>query len=222
MKKSALKSISPVTHDTNHYVFERPDDFEFEPGQATHMALDQDGWRDEDRPFTFTSRPDAEDLEFVIKSYPDHDGVTERLPNLQPGDTVLMEPPAGAITDHGPGVFLAAGAGVTPFIAILRKHDREGAMEGCTLIFSNKTEKDIILRNEWEGMDGLETHFVLTDEKVEGLHHGQIDKAYLKEQVESFDRTFYICGPQGFVDDMRDMLKELGADGDKIITEEGW
>lgn len=32
----------------------------------------------------------------------------------------------GAINDHGPGVFLAAAAGITPFIPILKKHQREG------------------------------------------------------------------------------------------------
>ena len=75
--KLTLKSIAPVTHDTWHLVFDRPEGFAFEPGQATHWALDKDGWRDEDRPFTMTSHPEAEIVEFVIKSYPDHDGVTE-------------------------------------------------------------------------------------------------------------------------------------------------
>lgn len=220
--KIALKSISPVTHDTHRYVFERPDGLEFEPGQATHMALDQEGWREEDRPFTFTSLPGDPDLEFVIKSYPDHDGVTDRLPNLSPGDQVLIEPPAGAITDQGAGVFLAAGAGVTPFIAILRRRAREGALSGCSLIFSNKSEKDIILREEWDRMTELETHFVLTDEKAAGMHHGKIDRDYLKDHIEDLNRMFYICGPQGFVDDMRDALKELGAEDDNIVTEDGW
>ena len=42
-----LTSIAPVTHDTWHLTFDHPKGFQFEPGQATHWALDEDGWRDQ-------------------------------------------------------------------------------------------------------------------------------------------------------------------------------
>lgn len=216
-----LKDVVPLTHDTKRYIFSRPEGLDFEPGQATELAIDAEGWRDEARPFTFTSQPDDHDLEFTIKSYPSHDGVTEKLAELTAGATAKVEAPFGAIRDHGPGVFLAAGAGITPFIPILRKHDRAGHMD-CKLIFSNKTEADIIMRGEWEAMQGLETVFTVTDEKVDGLEHGKIDKEFLQKHVSDFEQTFYLCGPGGFVDDVRDALKALGAEEDKIITEEGW
>jgi ferredoxin-NADP reductase len=185
------------------------------------MTLLKDGWRDEGRPFTFTSLPDEDALEFVIKSYPDHDGVTEQLAKLEAGDTVEIVEPFGAISDHGPGVFIAAGAGITPFIPILEKHDSSGKMD-CTLIFTNETPADIILRDKWEKMEGLKTIFTVTDGSADGLLSEKVDKAFLKKHLNRFDQTFYLCGPQGFVDDVRDALKDLGADQDKIITEEGW
>ena len=143
-----LKIKEQLTPDTHRYVFTKPEGIAFKPGQATEMTLMKDGWRDEGRPFTFTSLPDEDALEFVIKSYPDHDGVTEQLAKLVPGDTVEIVEPFGAITDHGPGVFIAAGAGITPFVSILDKHAAKGAMD-CTLIFTNATEADIILREKW-------------------------------------------------------------------------
>ena len=203
------------------YLFERPDGLEFEPGQATELTLKKEGWTDEGRPFTFTSLPDENALEFVIKSYPDHDGVTEQLSRLEPGDRVEIAEPFGAIRDHGPGVFIAAGAGITPFIPILEKHAETGKMD-CTLIFTNSTEKDIILRKKWERMDGLTTVFTVTDQEGAQVEEEKVDKAFLQKHLSRFDRTFYLCGPQEFVNDVRDALKELGADGDKIITEEGW
>lgn len=220
--KIVLKNLTPVTHDTYKYTFSRPDGLTFEQGQAAELAIDTPQWRDEGRPFTFTSQPEDADLEFVIKSYPDHDGVTEQLPELKPGDALKFDGPFGAITDHGPGVFIAAGAGITPFISILRKHAKQGEMNGCTLLFSNKAEKDIILRDEFEAMDGLKTVFNTTDEDVDGLPKARIDKDYLQEHISDFDQTFYICGPHEFVDDIRDGLKALGAKQDSIITEEGW
>lgn len=220
--KSTLKSKTPLTHDTNRYVFSRPEGMEFEPGQAVELAIQKDGWRDEARPFTFTSLPSDADLEFVIKTYPDHNGVTEQLATLEPGAQVTLDGPFGAIKDQGPGVFLAAGAGITPFIPILKKRAADHAIDGSTLIFSNKTEKDIIMRGEWEAMEGLRTIFAITDEATSDFHSGKIDKAFLKQEIKDFDQKFYLCGPGGFVDAMRDALKDLGAKDDSIITEDGW
>jgi ferredoxin-NADP reductase len=216
-----LRSVAPVTHDTRHFVFDRPEGFEFDPGQATHLALDLEDWRDEDRPFTMVSDPDDRDrLEFVIKIYPDHDGMTKRLDTIEPGDRVFATEAEGAITDHGAGTFLAAGAGITPFIAILEARARDGRMGGDTLIFSNKAERDIILRDHWENMDGLNTHFV-TDDSADDLPDAPIDAGYLDGRLPT-DRPVYICGPGGFVDAMRDAAKTLGVPEDRIITEAGW
>lgn len=216
-----LRSKEQLTPDTHRYVFDKPANFDFEPGQATELTLMKDGWRDEGRKFTFTSLPDEAGLEFVIKSYPDHNGVTEQIAKLEPGDQVEIDTVVGAIKDHGPGVFIAAGAGITPFIPILEKHDAKGKMD-CTLIFTNASEADIILREKWEKMDGLKTIFTVTDESGTDVEEQKVDKAFLEQHLSDFGQTFYLCGPQGFVNDVRSALKELGADADKIITEEGW
>jgi len=68
-----------VTHDVKRFVTTRPDGLDFEPGQGVEIAIDEEGWRDEGRPFTPTSLADEPVLEFTIKGYPEHDGVTEQL-----------------------------------------------------------------------------------------------------------------------------------------------
>ncbi|SDH08589.1 FAD-binding oxidoreductase [Alloyangia pacifica] len=224
-RKLTLQSIEPVTHDVNHLVFDRPEGLDFVPGQAIDMALDKEGWREERRPFTFTSLPGQDRLEFVIKSYPEsadgHDGVTERTGRMQPGDAVLVEEPWGAIEDKGDGVFIAGGAGVTPFIAILRKKLKErGTLEGNTLVFSNKTEADIILREAFEGMPGLKTVFLVTDEEASPLHREQIDGKLLAQVVTPARDVCYVCGPDAMLDDMAKALRDIGVAEDRIVTEE--
>ncbi|KNG94175.1 flavodoxin reductase [Pseudaestuariivita atlantica] len=219
----ALRDITPVTHDTFHLVFDRPDGFDFTPGQATELALDREGWRDKGRPFTFTSLPEDETLEFVIKSYPDHDGVTEQIAKLQAGDTVLIGDAWGAIEDKGPGLFVAGGAGVTPFIAILKARlKREGTLQGSTLLFSNKTERDIILRDTFEHMDGLKTVFTVTDEETPGIgvQTGFIDKEMLANHGAGTGGHVYICGPEKMVSDMAEAAKTAGAPEDRIVHED--
>lgn len=216
-----LKEKSPLTHDVHQFVFTRPEELEFTPGQATELALKDPDWQDEGRPFTFTSQPDENVLEFVIKSYPEHEGVTARLAGLRRGDEVEIAAPFGAIHDEGPGTFIAAGAGLTPFIPILRARAASGTLKGCRLIYTNKTEADIILREEWEAMRELDCLFTVTDETGKTVPRARVDREYLAAHIRDFTGNFYICGPDGFVGGIRDALKILGAAEDRIITEEG-
>lgn len=215
-----IKDIQQLTHDVKQFRFEKPDGYEFEPGQATEVAIDKDGWREKKRPFTFTSTND-DYLEFVIKIYPDHNGVTEQIGQLEAGDSFIIDDPWGTIQYKGPGVFLAGGAGVTPFIAILRDLNERGKIDGNRLIFSNKTEKDIILEDEFSEM--LSDNFInvitdgFTDQYIE--LDGFIDKQFLEEQINDTDQPFYICGPQPFNKAMMGYLKELGADPDALVFE---
>lgn len=216
-----LKTIDPVTHDTYRLTFTKPDGFGFRPGQATEMALDRDGWRDEGRPFTFTSLPGDPDLEFTIKTYPSHDGVTKRIVEMMPGDRVSITDAWGAIEDKGPGTFIAGGAGVTPFIAVLRNRLAEaGSLDGYRLIFANEREIDIILRDEFEAMPGLETVWVLAKDEVPGIRRGQVDGALLDDVVGDFSGTFYLCGPPPMEKTVREMLEERGVTGERLVTEE--
>ncbi len=214
-----LQSIDPVTHDVNRLRFDRPKGFDFKPGQATMMRLDRDGWRENKHPFTMTSLPAEEYLEFTIKSYPEHNGMTEQIAQMKPGDKVIIGSAWGAITDTGPGVFIAGGAGVTPFIAILRRRARDDALKGCMLIFSNTLEKDIILRQEWEAMHDLVTVFTLTGEDSDAFPNRRIDRDFLDEVLNDYDRRFYICGPPAMVEDIAEILKSRDVPDDRITVE---
>ncbi len=149
-----------VTHDVKRFIIEKPDGFDFTPGQGVELAIDDDRWRAEGRPFTPTSLRDDRVLEFTIKQYSQHQGVTQALHALQPGAKLTMSEPFGTIEYKGPGVFIAGGAGITPFIAILRDLSRQNKLEQQTLIFSNKTPADII--NEKELMHALGKRCLLT------------------------------------------------------------
>lgn len=217
-----IENIERVTHDVRKYTFEKPVGYTFEPGQATEVAIDKKGWRDKKRPFTFTSLKKSDHLQFVIKSYPDHNGVTEQVGKLEEGDAFIIDEPWGTIQYQGPGVFLAGGAGVTPFIAILRDLHQKGEIGDNKLIFSNKTEKDIILKDEFAKMLGDNFVNVITDEDTDRYINldGFIDKDFLADQIDDFDQPFYVCGPPAFNDAMMKYLKELGADPSELVFEE--
>ena len=217
-----IRSIEHVTHDVKRFRFEKPDGYSFTPGQATEVSVNKEDWKDEKRPFTFTSLNENPDLEFTIKIYDDHDGVTHQIGNLEVGDEFIIDDPWGTIEYKGAGVFLAGGAGVTPFIAIFRELQKKEEIEGNKLIFSNKTAKDVILQDEFEARLGDDFISVLTDEDAAGhiFTDGFIGKEFLAQQIDDFSQPFYVCGPMKFNENMMKYLKELGAEPDSLVFEE--
>lgn len=215
-----IREIREITHNVRQFTMEKPEGFSFEPGQATDVSIDKPGWRDEKHPFTFTSLPGWDSVQFTIKIYPAHNGLTEQIGRLAVGDRFLIEDPWGTITYKGPGTFIAGGAGVTPFIAILRDLDRRGEIAGQRLIFANHTADDIILRDEFEAMKGLDVLNVLSGGTAPGCVHGRIDRAFLKDHVEDFSQAFYVCGPDEMVADIKSALKDLGAKPEGLVFEE--
>ncbi len=209
-----------VTHNVRRFVLEKPKDFEFIPGQATEVSINKQGWRDKKRPFTFTSLNPDKVLEFTIKGYYDHDGVTNKLHQLVPGDELVIREPFGTINYQGSGIFIAGGAGVTPFIAILRSLYRQDKLKGNKLVFSNKTSQDIILEQEFRGMFKDEDLILtLTREENPCYQHGRVNEEFLKERIKNFNQNFYVCGPPAMVKDLKKTLKELGANIDEIVFE---
>ena len=217
-KKVKILMKEFVTHDVMRFIVEKPESLEFVPGRATLLAINKEGWRDKLRPFTFTSKNEDQVLEFTIKRYSHHNGVTDHLHKLKVGDSLIIHEPFGTIVYQGPGYFIAAGAGITPFIAIVRHLKNHGRVHDNHLIFSNKTAKDIILEKEFRDAFGDHLTLTLTQEKRSGYEHGRIDKSFLSERIDP-TKFFYLCGLDPFVLETKKALEELGVDAEKIVAE---
>ena len=227
MKKVKILRIEPVTHDVKRFIVEKPEGYKFTPGQATEVAINMPDWTSKKRPFTFTSLNTDRYLEFIIKGYPlskypDHHGVTEQLHKLNIGDELLLGNPWGTIQYKGVGVFIAGGAGITPFIAIFRHLAAENKLSGNQLIFSNKTSDDVILEHELKNLfkENNSLILTLTQKEKENYEQGRINKSLLEKYVNDFSVNFYLCGPKGMVDNLTSVLKSLEAKTESIVLEE--
>ena len=124
MEKHIVKVLTTelVTHNVKRFTLQKPQNYSFTSGQATDVSINKPGLEEEVRPFTFTCLNSDDHLEFTIKTYTDHDGVTNKLRGINAGDELIVHEVYGAITYKGPGIFIAGGAGITPFISIPRSH----------------------------------------------------------------------------------------------------
>ena len=214
-----VNSVKKITHDVLQIVTEKPENLQFTPGQATKIAINKKNWENKERPFTFTSLPGDNHLELVIKAYPSHKGVTNELLQLEKGDELILRDIYGAISYKGEGVFIAGGAGITPFISIFRDLKSKKQTGDNKLIFANKNKKDIILKNEFEDMLGSNFINILSDEKTQEYDHGFITKDFLKKHIEGTGKYIYICGPPPMMEALEKHLKDLDVKKKHIIKE---
>ncbi|MCW3120810.1 MAG: oxidoreductase FAD/NAD(P)-binding domain protein [Flavipsychrobacter sp.] len=214
-----ILNIAVVTHDVKQFRIEKPEGYSFIPGQATEVSINNDAWKNEKRPFTFTCLNEQPYLEFTIKRYADHNGVTNQLHQLQAGDELIIRDVWGAIEYKGPGYFIAGGAGITPFLAILRQLHKDGKLDRNKLLFANKTAADIICHNELSAILGENMINILSEETNDQYVHGRIDDALLQKIIGDFHTHFYVCGPDKMISDINDLLVMHGASPDRVVFE---
>jgi ferredoxin-NADP reductase len=215
-----IRSIDNVTHNVLKIVTEKPQAYNFTPGQATEVSINKAGWQRERRPFTFTCLPDDDYLEFTIKTYPAHKGVTNELLNLSQNDELILHEVFGAIAYKGEGVFIAGGAGVTPFISIFRSLRSKNEIGSNKLIFANRTKADIILEQEFKDLLGENFINILSEEETNKYAHGHITEEFLKSNIPDLKKKIYLCGPEPMMEAVEKQLSNLGVEARSIIKEE--
>jgi ferredoxin-NADP reductase len=221
MEKHIVKILETgqITHDVRFFRVERPEGYTFIPGQATDVSVNTEKMKDEKRAFTFTNLISAPYIEFIIKRYPSHKGVTDMIHQLKTRDELILHEVFGDISYKGKGLFIAGGAGITPFISILRDLKKKNEIEGNRLIFANKTRKDIILERELSDLLGKDFINILSEEKTKDYQYGFINEDFLKSEITDYNQKFYLCGPPPMIESVLGHLAHLGVSEDSIIME---
>jgi ferredoxin-NADP reductase len=210
--------IEPLAMNVKRFRVQRPAGYFFSSGQSTRISLLEDEAEELERPYSITSVNTDDWLEFIIKIYAKRNGLSEKLGRLKEGESLFVSEVFGTLTYNGPGLFIAAGAGITPFISIFRQLRLEYKLDGNFLLYANKTKKDIILPDELRANFGDNYADILSrpPKPYEGMHIG---KALLKKYTGAKQRHFYICGPDQFTRDINEHLLALGVDRSRIVYE---
>jgi len=146
-------------------------------------------------------------------------GVTNELLQLKTNDELILHDVFGAIAYKSEGIFIAGGAGVTPFISIFRYLRSKNEIGNNKLIFANKTRDDIILKYEFNFSLGKNFINILSDEKEVGYEHGYITENFLKKHITDLNKNIYLCGPPPMMDAVEKILSGLQVDEKLIIKE---
>ncbi len=221
MEEHTVKIISTgsLTHDVKILQVEKPAGYSFIPGQATDVSVNTPELKNKKRPFTFTGLNHDPYLEFIIKIYPSHKGVTNEIDKLVPGDELIIRNAWGAISYNGPGTFIAGGSGITPFVSIFRDLKTKNQLRGNRLIFANKRKADIIMEKELRELLGSDFINILSEEEHPDYYHGMISEEFLLANTGDFNSKFYLCGPPPMMNALKKQLAALGIEKNSITVE---
>jgi ferredoxin-NADP reductase len=229
-----LKGRDTLCDGTTGLYFEKPHGFEFKPGQFANFTLDSVITTDAGgitRSLSIASAPHEKDLMVAMRM---RETAFKRIANALPiGAPFLLEGPYGNLILHRdiarPAVFLAGGIGITPFRSMLRHSTEVGSAHNIFLFYSVRRLEEAAFLNELRAIQERNRRFkfIPTITHPDGLphhwrgEHGRIIESMLTKWLPDFQvPIFYIAGPPGMVDGMRQILGEAGVSDDDIRAEE--
>ncbi|KAI0086010.1 hypothetical protein BDY19DRAFT_895569 [Irpex rosettiformis] len=264
----SLISIKRVNHDSLIYRFVFPPGAEKQllglpVGQHVFVRLRRkDTGEVIQRAYTPVSwRHVKGEIEFLIKLYlpcaqwPVGGKMSMGFDSLQIGDSVEIKGPLGLFVWLGRGMaswrgaerklreigMVYGGSGITPILQVLRAilHDDGDAETKIYLISANKTEEDILCREEIEALvtkNGLRlsVYYVLSSTEtlteVWTQGRGRVDEEVLRRYLPDppGERTgddsvnggkmILSCGPPGMIEHLRNSLRQIGWDVERDLV----
>jgi ferredoxin-NADP reductase/DMSO/TMAO reductase YedYZ heme-binding membrane subunit len=204
--------------------------FDFLPGQYLNLSFVIDG-KKVNRSYTIASSPTrVGSCELSVKREAKGTASRHLHDSVAAGTLIDVYAPAGRFTFTGAEadslVMIAGGVGITPLMAKIRYLTDIGWPGNIYLVFSVKTERDIIFREE---LDYLRSRFpnlhvtVTLTRAEEGdgrWERGRISPELLNRVVPQIStRRVHICGPTEMTELTRQMLLDLGVPGESIKLE---
>jgi ferredoxin-NADP reductase len=226
-----LAQIEQQTHDTKTLRFEIPKERQLraKPGQFLTFQWTIDGQRLM-RSYTISSSPIHRNYVEITPKRMENGCVSVFLnERARPGLRVEARGPYGQFyfdeTVHKSIVLIAAGSGITPMISMLRYIDGLKLTTQVALLYCVRTRADIIFQNELERLETSLPNFkyevcLSRPEPTWKGHSGRLTVEFVCQHViDLVSPAFFLCGPNGFMDNARQILSTLGVDPDRILKE---
>lgn len=221
-----VKDIISRTYNVTSFRFPRPTTLNYKAGQFFFITLRVNG-KELRKHFSFSSSPtEKSHIEFT-KKLSDSD-FSNALKSLKVGDWAKIDAPYGKFTfegEHEKICLLAGGIGITPFKSICQYCTDSQANIKITLLYGNRTEKDIAFKREFEELQkrnkNLKVVFTLNEAESgwKGAT-GFITAEMIKKEIPDYKETvFYICGPPRMVEIMEKLVEQLGVSQKQIKRE---
>lgn len=232
---TTLEAREEIAEGTMAFHFRKPSGFDFKPGQAIDVMLTLSASPPEDQStrhtFSIVSAPFQDDL--VIATRMRDSAYKRALKAMTVGAQVTIDGPSGSLGLHNDlaraAILIAGGIGITPFMSMLRQAAKDQRQQRLVLLYSSRRPEDAAFLSELQQLEGQNPNFrlIATMTQMPASHlpwagqKGLVTAELVTSVVGDLSAPiFYIAGPPGMVDAMRQTLNLAGIDDDDIRSEE--
>jgi ferredoxin-NADP reductase len=201
-------------------------------GQHVDVRLTADDGYQAQRSYSIASAPEDSRLAITVERLDDGEVSPYLVGEVRTGDKVELRGPIGGYfvwrgDDDRPLLLVAGGSGVVPLMAMIRHRAATGSMAPTRLLYSSRSQDDVIYRAELDRLsgagDGLTVLHTLTRAQPAGWggYSRRIDRAMLAEVAWPKEQTpnVFVCGPTPMVEGAASLLVDMGYDPASIKTE---
>jgi ferredoxin-NADP reductase len=192
-------------------------------GQHVDVRLTAEDGYQAQRSYSIASAPEDACLAITVERLDDGEVSPYLTDELRPGDKLELRGPIGGYfvweTDQGgPLLLVGGGSGVVPLMSMLRHRAAAGSEANAHLLYSARSLRDVIYRDELEGFDVV---YTLTREQPQGWtgYSRRVDAEMLADVSFGGDGLAYVCGPTRFVESVADALVGIGYAPENVRTE---
>ncbi|MCA0025703.1 hybrid-cluster NAD(P)-dependent oxidoreductase [Mesorhizobium sp. B263B1A] len=218
------RGIVQETHDVKTFVFcpKRGQAGQFKAGQFITLNLVIHG-APAVRTYSISSPPTrVGDLRITVKRVPGGLASNWLHDNLEQGSEIEIDGPSGSfnwddLRSDRP-LFLSGGSGITPVMSMLRTLADSGSDKDVCFIHSARSPKDIIFGDELDNLARDHRNFHVHVVCAEAVHNwagptGLVGGSMLlKFAPDIRERTVYACGPEPYMNAVRNALNSIGLD----------
>jgi len=227
--ETEIKEVIKRTYNVKSFRFRIKEKIDFLAGQFFFVTIRIEG-NEATKHFSFSNSPAEKGyIEFTKKITGSEYSIA--LDKLKTGDWARLRLPYGQFTfqgEHPKIAFLSGGIGITPIRSICKFINDKKLPVKVTLLYSNNSPEDIIFKEDFEEMEkvnkDLKVIYTITLPDESGQWKGKtgrIDAKMIKDEIADYtERFFYLCGPPGMVESMKEILsRDLNIGSDRIKTE---
>lgn len=205
------------------------------PGQHVAVKLTAEDGYSAQRDYSIAGPPEEDRVELTVQRQGDGEVSAYLAGDAEPGDQFEVRGPIGGwfawqAADPRPLLLLAGGSGVVPLMSMIRTHAQAGSQVPVRLIYSARTQADVIYATELaerERVSPLTVTYLYTRAPLSMAddpprrYAGRLNAAVLAATAfpPSANPAIFACGPSGFVETASNLLVKAGHPPGTIKTE---
>jgi ferredoxin-NADP reductase len=200
-------------------------------GQHVDIRLTADDGYQAVRSYSIASPPEKQQIEVTIERLEDGEVSPYLTDEVRVGDPLEVRGPIGGyfvwdVALGGPLFLVGGGSGIVPLVAMIRHRVATGSDVPIRLLYSARSQGDVIYRTELEELasrPGIEVIYTYTRSQPPGWigYSRRVDQAMLQEVAPSRDvhPLIYVCGPTPLAEGVANGLVVLGYEPGRIRIE---